>query len=207
VAMTVVPAFATTDELVDAVRLVNQARRKARNRDLPYRLAVLGNDPTDLVQRAGGLLFDHIMAGWDVTVLVPAEADPRPLRILGTRIIDLDTALAMDLLPALASRRHTPWPHKVVMSADLCVHKALLHDAVRRSFDRGDTSTLLWGPPPSLIDHGNITTTEHHLSCAARAFKAHALDAASAGTADPTDVESFVSNKVRAPAPPALHLA
>lgn len=204
--MTVVPDFATTDELVDAVRLVNQVRRKARNRDLPYRLAVLGNDPTDLVQHAGGLLFDHVMAGWNVTVLVPAEADPRPLRILGTRIIDLETALAMDLEPALASRRRSPWPHKVVLAGDLCAHNDRLHEAVLDSFDHGDTNTMLWGPHRPTVDDNDAIPVEHQLSRAARAFKSHALAATSGAAADVVPIESFVGNTSHTAAAPALHL-
>ena len=204
--MMVVPDFATTDQLVDAVRLVNQERLQARSRDLPYRLAVLGTDTADLVKHAGGLLFDHIMAGWCVTVLVPPEADPRPLQILGTRVFDLNTALAMDLMPALASRRRSPWPHKVVLAGDLCARDDRLHDAVRHSFDHGDTNTMLWGPQRHSVNDNDVVPVEHQLSRAARAFKSHALAATSATVADVAPVEYFTGNTVRTSAPPALHL-
>ena len=204
--MMVVPDFATTDQLVDAVRLVNQERLQARSRDLPYRLAVLGTDTTDLVKHAGGLLFDHIMAGWCVTVLLPPEADPRPLQILGTRVFDLNTALAMDLVPALASRRHSPWPHKVVLAGDLCARDTRLHDAVRHSFDHGDTNTMLWGSQRPTVDDGDVMPVEHQLSRAAVAFKSHALAATAAGGADVAPAESFMGNTVHTAAPPALHL-
>ncbi len=205
--MTVVPAFATNDQLVDAVRLVKQERRRARSRDLPYRLAVLGTTTADLVEHAGGLLFDHIMAGWVVTVLVPSDADPRPLQILGTRILDVDTALKMDLEPSLRSRRHSPWPHKVVMSGDVCARNPLLHQGVLQSFDNGDTNTMLWGPRQPAVHADDATPVEHQLSNAARAFKAHALAATSAEDTEVSQVESFTGNKVRTKAPPALHLA
>ena len=39
--------------------------------------------PVDAVQAAGGWLYDRVMAGWEVTVLLPDGCDPRPLRILG----------------------------------------------------------------------------------------------------------------------------
>ena len=47
----------------------------------------------DAVQFAGGWLFDHVMAGWDVTVAVSDPKDVRPLRILGANTVDLESAL------------------------------------------------------------------------------------------------------------------
>ena len=201
-----VPDFATTDQLVDAVRLVNHERRQARSRDLPYRLAVLGTDTTDLVEHVGGLLFDHIMAGWHVTVLVPPDADSRPLHILGTQIIDLDTALALDLVPALASRRHSPWPHKVVLAGSLCSRDARLHESVVHSFDHGDTNTMVWGSQRPAADCNDFIPVEHQLSRAARAFKAHALAATPAAGVDVAPVECFMGNTVHTAESPALHL-
>lgn len=205
--MTVVPDFATTDQHVDAVRMLKQERHRARSRDLPYRLAVLGTTTKDLVEHAGGLLFDHIMAGWHVTVLVPSEADPRPLQILGTRILDVDTALAMDLEPALASRRRHPWPHKVAIAGDLYIRNTRLQEAVLQSFDHGDINTMLWGPQRPAVDKNAVTPVEHQLSNAARAFKRHALSATAATATDVAPVESFLGNNIRTKAPPALHLA
>ena len=204
--MTVVPDFATNDELVDAVRLVKEERLQARTRDLPYRLAVLGTTTADLVEHAGGMLFDHVMAGWSVTVLLPPDADPKPLQILGTRMLDLRIALTMDLKPALASRRRYPWPHKVMIAGDLCHRNDQLREALVRSFETGDPHTMLWGRNHPAFDEDDTATVEHQLSNAARAFKRQALSATSV-TTGVMPIESFVANKVHAKATPALHLA
>ena len=62
-----------------------------------YRLDVVAADVVDVVRFAGGWLFDRVMAGWDVTVLLTDLADrpdDRPLQILGVGVLDLEDALA-----------------------------------------------------------------------------------------------------------------
>ena len=50
---------------------------------LRYRLDVMAASAVDVAQAAGGWLYDRVMAGWEVTVLLPqscdypAAADPR----------------------------------------------------------------------------------------------------------------------------------
>ncbi len=48
-----------------------------------YRLDVVARDVSEVVRFAGGWLVDRVMAGWDVTVLISADEDTRPLEILG----------------------------------------------------------------------------------------------------------------------------
>jgi hypothetical protein len=48
-----------------------------------YHLTVLAADLADLVEGAGGYVFDRARAGWDVSVRIPACRDLRPLVILG----------------------------------------------------------------------------------------------------------------------------
>lgn len=58
------------------------------------RLAIVGTSVADVVHHAGGLIFDKVMAGWDTMVLIPNIADAKPLQILGTKPLDLESALA-----------------------------------------------------------------------------------------------------------------
>ena len=44
----------------------------------------------EAVRFAGGWLFDRVMAGWDVTVIVANRDDDRPLKILGATAVDLE---------------------------------------------------------------------------------------------------------------------
>ena len=60
-----------------------------------YRLDVVAADVADVVRAAGGWMYDRVMAGWDVTVLLADGADERPLHILGVETADLESALAL----------------------------------------------------------------------------------------------------------------
>ena len=61
---------------------------------LRYRLDVVAAGTLDVVQSAGGWLYDRVMAGWEVTVLLPHGCDSLPLRILGVRArLDLESAI------------------------------------------------------------------------------------------------------------------
>ena len=76
-----------------------------------YRLDVVAASVTDVVRFAGGWMYDRVMAGWDVTVLLADGADERPLHILGVETTDLESALAL-----WAERPH---PQTVAVAADL----------------------------------------------------------------------------------------
>ena len=65
-------------------------RHRADGECLRYRLDVVAASAVDVVQSAGGWLYDRVMAGWEVTVLLPHGCDTRPLRILGVRALDLE---------------------------------------------------------------------------------------------------------------------
>lgn len=168
----------SADRHSDAIRRVNGERRRAQDRHLRYRLAVLGSTTDAVIAHAGGLLFDRMMAGWSVTTLVADDSDPRPLEILGARVLDLESALALDLQAALTSRDHTPWPHAVAVSAELYASDPRLQDGVEHALDRGVTEVLLWGRSGWTSIDRQLSPHEHQLSNAARFFKAQALSAA-----------------------------
>ena len=57
-----------------------------------YRLDVVAPSVLDAVRYAGGWIYDRVMAGWDVTVLVGGgDDDMRPLQILGAQTLNLDS--------------------------------------------------------------------------------------------------------------------
>ena len=97
--------FDTTGRGVQGVRGDTRSRLRAAGghersdrgssgaRDMRYRLDVVAPTVLDAVQFAGGWLFDRVMAGWDVTVLIPGDEDVRPLEILGPDTLDLESAL------------------------------------------------------------------------------------------------------------------
>ena len=76
-----------------------------------YRLDVVSPTVLDAVQFAGGWIYDRVMAGWDVNVLVSRDEDVRPLQILGAETLDLESVLE--------SWEQRPHPQTVAVAADL----------------------------------------------------------------------------------------
>jgi hypothetical protein len=137
----------------------------------------------EVVRSTGGWLFDRVMAGWDVTVITPDHSDSRPLQILGARVRDLETTLAM---PALG-----PCLSAIAVQSDLYDCDARIRRMVLTAFGEGLAEVRFWGDlRPEDLD-GTADPVWHRLSVAARAFKAQAL-AAAAASADPNeDIEVF----------------
>ena len=150
-----------------------------------YRLDVVAATAVDVVRFAGGWLFDRAMAGWDVTVLVADHPDDRPLQILGTRVIDLEDALA--------SVQSRPRPQALAAAADLFECDSRVRQGVLQALDHGVTEVTLWGEnwPAELDD--SVGLVQHRLSMAAHTFKAQALAAAALPHCPVGHVETFRS--------------
>ncbi len=167
-----------------------------------YRLDVVAASVADVVQSAGGWLFDRAMAGWDVTVLVAdrgdEQSDDRPLQILGAQALDLEYALA-----ARASGVDTrPNPQAVAVAADLFGCDERIRQGVLQALDQGVTEVTLWGETWPAELEGSVGLVEHRLSMAAQTFKAQALAAALAVETVPQEpighTETFRSGLTRA---------
>ncbi|WP_208026040.1 hypothetical protein [Amycolatopsis acidicola] len=135
---------------------------------------VLAPSMAGAVRSAGGWLFDHVMAGWDVMALVSDLADARPLQILGVRALDLEAALT--------SPAHGPRPHAVAVDARLYEADQRVRRAVGILLEQRLTEVWVWGGSWPIPDEDDCPVL-HTLSVAARAFKAEALAAA----AEPPD--------------------
>ena len=134
-----------------------------------YRLDIVALSVADVVTFAGGWVFDRVMAGWDVTVLIAGGEDVRPIHILGADTLDLETALGM-----WAQRPH---PNTLAVSADLFARESRIRRGVLEALEHGTTEVTLWGESwPSELERA-VDTVQHPLSAAARAFKAQALNA------------------------------
>ena len=134
-----------------------------------YRLDVVAPTVLDAVTFAGGWIYDRVMAGWDVTVLVGSDEDARPLEILGAEVRDLESVLE--------SWEDRPHPQTVAVAAEVFDSDARVHQHVLNALEQGATEVTLWGErlPAELDD--SVDSVEHHLSAAARAFKSQALGA------------------------------
>jgi hypothetical protein len=140
-----------------------------------YRLDVVAPTVLDAVTFAGGWIYDRVMAGWDVTVLIATDEEVRPLEILGAEVRDLETVLE--------SWEDRPHPQTVAVAAEMFDSDARVHEHVLKALDQGATEVTLWGERlPAELDE-SVDSVEHHLSAAARAFKMQALSACDSGAA------------------------
>lgn len=139
---------------------------------LRYRLDVVALRIADLVQSAGGWLYDRAMAGWEVTALLPDGCDGRSLRILGVQALGLEERFAT---LGTGSTSQT-----LAVSAEAFTADARVRDTVLRSLDSRMTEVALWGRAaqdwPLRVNRAT-THTQHRLSAAARTFKGYALAA------------------------------
>jgi hypothetical protein len=149
-----------------------------------YRLDLVAPTVLDAVRFAGGWVYDRVMAGWDVTVLIGDDADVRPLEILGAEVRDLESVLA--------SWEDRPHPQTIAVAADLFDRDSRVRKGVLTALEQGATEVTLWGERlPAELDN-SVDSVQHQLSAAARAFKAQALAAANDSAAAAVgDTETF----------------
>jgi hypothetical protein len=134
-----------------------------------YRLDIVAANVADVVTFAGGWMFDRVMAGWDVTVLIAAGEDVRPIHILGADTLDLETALSL-----WAQRSQ---PHTLAVSADLLARDSRIRRGVLEALEHGAAEVTLWGDALPTELEGTVDFVQHPLSAAAQAFKGQALSA------------------------------
>jgi len=167
-------------------RVTNLARAAPRppiRHSLRPRLTAIASSTAEVVQFAGGWLFDQVMAGWDVTVITADHGDSRALEILGVRARDLETMLA---LPVLG-----PCLQAIAVRASLYDSDARVRRMVLTALDAGLAEIRFWGDQGPEGFDGAAYPVSHRLSVAARAFKAQALAAAAAPAGSAHDVEVF----------------
>jgi hypothetical protein len=136
-----------------------------------YQLNVIGASVADVVQSAGGWLFDRRMAGWDVNILLSEHDDVRALHILGAATVDLRSGLASFL-------RGPERAAALAVAADLLANDASIEEEVLEAVRSGLTEVALWGDSRPTNVGSQVDSTEYRLSAAARVFKGHALAAA-----------------------------
>ncbi|OBF28538.1 hypothetical protein A5727_25470 [Mycobacterium sp. ACS4331] len=156
---------------------------------MKYQLAVLAPSVADAVASSGGWVFDRVMAGWEVSVLIPGldDASPtaRPLEILGARAFNLDAALE-----SASGLR----PDAIAVAADIFTGDHRVNREVTAALRRRSVEVSFWGDgtPPSVAGEGtDVEPIEHPLTAAARAFKSHALALVSAASGAVGRTEKF----------------
>ncbi|KDF01086.1 hypothetical protein Y900_019640 [Mycolicibacterium aromaticivorans JS19b1 = JCM 16368] len=148
------------------------ARSRQRTTRLArYQLDVVGAHVADVVDSAGGWLFDRVMAGWDVRVAVADARDLAALRILGVQPIALR---AMFDGPDI--------PTAFALAGAMCGEDDRVRDVLAASVRSARTEVTVWGDVwlPSVGRRGSAV--RHQLSAAATVFKAQATIAAGLGS-------------------------
>src|SRR5262245_8099616 len=129
-------SFDTAGRGVQGVRGVVGSRSGGQGHDMRYRLDVVAPTVLDAVRCAGGWIYDRVMAGWDVTVLIGQDEDLRPLRILGAETLDLESVLA--------NWEDRPHPQTVAVAADVFNGDSRVLAHVRNALEQGATEVTLW---------------------------------------------------------------
>ena len=174
---------APTFDVRDGNHAISSRARRADGDCLRYRLDVVAASAIDVVQSAGGWLYDRVMAGWEVTALLPGGYDTRPLRILGVAVSD----------PRPRFEEQGAASHSLAVSAEAFLADERVRQQVLTSLNGRLTEVTLWGEAPQGWPLGVNRVTaraQHVLSAAARTFKSHALKAAGipAATVGPTEM-------------------
>src|ERR1700731_4072472 len=136
-----------------------------------YQLNVIAASVADVVQSAGGWLFDRRMAGWEVNILLSEHNDSQALRILGATTGDLRSGIASFL-------RGPERAAGLAVAADLLAIDESIQSEVLEAVRSGLTEVALWGDSRPTNVGGQVDSTEYRLTAAARMFKGHALAAA-----------------------------
>jgi hypothetical protein len=133
------------------------------------RIDVYAPSVIDVVECIGAWIFDHVMAGWDVRVSIPAPFDDRPLRILGAESGALEAMLHSTPAPA---------PAAILISSDLITSDIRVRARGTDALRGGMIEVTTWGQscPAGLAQHSRVT--ECQPSLAAATFKFYALVAA-----------------------------
>lgn len=132
-----------------------------------YRLDVIASQLADVVQHAGGWMFDHVVSGWDVTVLLPECSDPRPVQILGVRVARLNG----ELVNGGARAANT-----IGACAAFYRGNAGLRRYLGRAINHG-SEVVLWPGEAGGQSVPAVGQVQHRLTRAACVFKAEALRA------------------------------
>jgi hypothetical protein len=150
-----------------------------------YQVCVVANDVGELVDLAGGWICDRIFAGWDVSVALSEPGDLRPLQILGI------TPVTQRRLRLISDDSGTA---SIAIAPGIFENDNHIRSVVLQALEQAASEVTFVGPSlPRDLD-GRLARRQHRLSGAARAFKAHALAAATVPCATIKSTEDLYSS-------------
>lgn len=163
-------------EPIDSVRTITGRATRPR-------LLILGDNESEVVHAAGGLIYDRSSGGWDVEVQLTASGDGRPLQILGatsTSLADLDI-----------SREGSQWPDAIIVSPHVYRDNIAVRDYFTRALLRSQATTAMYGDDWPAGLGKDIGRVAYQLGPAARAFKRQAMLAAGLTPAPTASAEAL----------------
>lgn len=156
-----------------------------------YSLDVVAMSVADVIEHAGGWLFDLTLGGWDVTVLLAVPSDPQPLHILGAEVGSMSEVLM--------ARRRDRVPRALALSAALCRDEPKVRESVKMALRDQQVEVRAWGDADTQPLKQLTGSASHRLSIAARAFKRAALEAAGITRPQIDSVETFRASQPVSP--------
>lgn len=155
-----------------------------------HRLDVFATSVAEIVSLAGAWLTDRALEGWNVTVVLPAGDNLRPLQILGVTTLPLEGAL-----PVTGS---SPGVTEVAVSTVLLNHDKRVYARVLAELANGASDITLVGDD-KVADEFNtgFHLATHVSSGAGRAFKAQAVRAVGFDPESHCTSEAFRTNSAR----------
>lgn len=155
-----------------------------------YTMGVLAQSGLDAVQCAGGIIFDRVACGWDVTVYTPDDPCFLALDILGAKSGDLESLLGED----------ASLPTVLIVSSGLHAADRRVQACVEAGAAMETVEVLLSGMSPS-SDAAHCEGFSYPLGGAARAFKKCAVQAADVQIDTVGPIEHFRANAARSRPP------
>jgi hypothetical protein len=151
---------------------------------IAYRLVAIAPTVRDVVEAAGGWLFDRARCGWKVeTVIVDAitSADALSLKILGVERVAPLRASSLEILHRAAA---------LAICGGMLEGTTMLSKRVQALLQHSATEVVVWGSAPARLQQQSEEVRHAPFSAASRVFKARALMAggfAVAGSLEPSE--------------------
>ncbi len=140
--------------------------------DIAYRLVAIAPTVRDVVEAAGGWLFDRAKCGWKVETFIVdpiTSADAVPLKILGVETVAPLSASSLEVVHRAAA---------LAVCGGMLEGTTMLSKRVQALLQHTAAEVVVWGSAPARLQQQSEEVRHAPFSAASRVFKARALMAA-----------------------------
>jgi hypothetical protein len=154
---------------------------------IAYRLVAIAPTVRDVVEAAGGWVFDRAKCGWKVETFIVdpiTSADAVSLKILGVERVAPLTASSLEVVHRAAA---------LAICGGMLEGATMLSKRVQALLQHSATEVVVWGSAPAWLLQQSEEVRHAPFGAASRAFKARALMAAGFAVAiSPEPSETFL---------------